>query len=111
MMASGGALQLVDYIVFGITLSISLGIGFYYSLSGGRQKTTDEYLMGDRQMRPLPVCLSYTGEPRFQNSLLNMILFTFNLLIDLHYTLAIVAKLSLAKTLASLQLGLAEVVL
>ena len=29
-----------DYVVFGVTVFISLSIGVYYALSGGRQKTT-----------------------------------------------------------------------
>ncbi|KAK3095118.1 hypothetical protein FSP39_010525 [Pinctada imbricata] len=47
-----------DYCVFGVTIIISLGIGIYYALSGGRQKTTSEYLVGNRQMKILPVALS-----------------------------------------------------
>ena len=47
-----------DYCVFGVTIVVSLGIGLYYALSGGRQKTTSEYLVGNRQMKILPVALS-----------------------------------------------------
>ncbi len=49
-----------DYAVFGVTLVISLCIGIFHSMTGGRQKTTDEYLMGNRKMKVLPVTLSFT---------------------------------------------------
>jgi len=47
-----------DYVVFGVTVFISLSIGVYYALSGGRQKTTAEYLVGGRAMSFLPVAIS-----------------------------------------------------
>ncbi|XP_007561874.1 sodium-dependent multivitamin transporter isoform X1 [Poecilia formosa] len=48
----------VDYVVFALLLAASVGIGLYYALSGGRQRTTQEFLMADRSMRCLPVSLS-----------------------------------------------------
>ncbi|KAK3589686.1 hypothetical protein CHS0354_015192 [Potamilus streckersoni] len=48
----------VDYIIFGITIVVSLGIGIYYALSGGKQRTTSEYLVGNRRMAVLPVAIS-----------------------------------------------------
>ncbi|KAK3589680.1 hypothetical protein CHS0354_015186 [Potamilus streckersoni] len=48
----------VDYIIFGITLVVSLGIGIYYAISGGKQRTTSEYLVGNRRMAVLPVAIS-----------------------------------------------------
>ena len=47
-----------DFVIFVITVAISVGIGLYYALSGGKQKTTAEYLVGNRQMSVLPVALS-----------------------------------------------------
>ena len=47
-----------DYVIFGITLAISLGIGVYYALSGGKQKTTKEYHLADRGMSSFPVAIS-----------------------------------------------------
>jgi sodium-dependent multivitamin transporter 6 len=35
-----------------------MGIGLYYALSGGRQRTTQEFLLADRSMSCLPVSLS-----------------------------------------------------
>ncbi|XP_039992480.1 solute carrier family 5 member 6 [Xiphias gladius] len=48
----------VDYVIFAVLLAASLGIGMYYALSGGRQRTTQEFLLADRSMSCLPVSLS-----------------------------------------------------
>ena len=50
-------LHTADYAVMGGFLVISLGIGVYYGLFK-KQRTTEEYLMGNRQMQILPVALS-----------------------------------------------------
>ncbi|XP_071086332.1 sodium-coupled monocarboxylate transporter 1-like [Haliotis cracherodii] len=50
--------HIVDYVVFGATILISLGIGLYFALSGGRQRTTSEFLVGGRAMKFLPVAVS-----------------------------------------------------
>lgn len=47
-----------DYLVVGAMLLVSGGIGVFFRFSGGRQKTTSEYLMGGRDMAMLPVILS-----------------------------------------------------
>ncbi|KAM9355881.1 solute carrier family 5 member 6 isoform 2-T5 [Pholidichthys leucotaenia] len=48
----------VDYVIFAALLAASVGIGLYYAFSGGRQRTTQEFLMADRSMSCLPVSLS-----------------------------------------------------
>uniref|UniRef100_A0A671MNU2 Sodium-dependent multivitamin transporter n=1 Tax=Sinocyclocheilus anshuiensis TaxID=1608454 RepID=A0A671MNU2_9TELE len=48
----------VDYVIFVMLLVASAGIGLYYAFSGGRQRTTQEFLLADRSMRCLPVSLS-----------------------------------------------------
>jgi len=48
----------LDYIVFACMLLISSGIGLYYGCSGGKQKTTKEYLMADRSMKSWPIAIS-----------------------------------------------------
>uniref|UniRef100_A0AAX7SS06 Solute carrier family 5 member 6 n=1 Tax=Astatotilapia calliptera TaxID=8154 RepID=A0AAX7SS06_ASTCA len=48
----------IDYVIFAVLLAASMGIGLYYALSGGRQRTTQEFLMADRSMGCLPVSLS-----------------------------------------------------
>nr|XP_029727511.1 putative sodium-dependent multivitamin transporter isoform X2 [Aedes albopictus] len=47
-----------DYVVFIAMLLISAGIGVYYRFSGGKQKTTTEYLLADRNMSIWPVSFS-----------------------------------------------------
>lgn len=47
-----------DYVLFAIMLVISAGIGIYSACSGDRQRTTDEYLLGNRQMHVVPVAMS-----------------------------------------------------
>ena len=70
-------LTLIDYTVFSASLLIagnqmllklimslvmlcyfSVLIGVYYSLTGGRQQTNAEYLLGNRQMTIFPVSIS-----------------------------------------------------
>lgn len=48
----------IDYIVFGLFLLVSMSVGVYFSVSGGKQRTTNEYIMGNRQMRTLPTAVS-----------------------------------------------------
>ena len=47
-----------DYVIFAATLIVSLGIGIYSAFSGGKQKTTKEYLTANRSLGTLPVALS-----------------------------------------------------
>ncbi|XP_022090137.1 sodium-coupled monocarboxylate transporter 1-like [Acanthaster planci] len=47
-----------DYVVFGCMLLISLSIGIYYGCTGGKQRTTAEFLLADRSMNPIPVAMS-----------------------------------------------------
>ena len=47
-----------DYVVFAITIVISLGIGLYFGVFGSRQKTTSEYFMGNRKLYVIPVMMS-----------------------------------------------------
>ena len=47
-----------DYLLFVITLAISLGIGVFYACTGGKQRSTSEYLLADRRLHPVAVSLS-----------------------------------------------------
>ena len=47
-----------EYVIFGATLLISLGIGIYNALTGNKGKTANEYLMANRQLGILPVAFS-----------------------------------------------------
>ena len=48
----------VDYVVFAAMLLVSAAIGIFYGCLGGKQKTTKEYLLGDRNMLTWPVAFS-----------------------------------------------------
>ncbi|KAK2167768.1 hypothetical protein LSH36_24g06030 [Paralvinella palmiformis] len=50
--------SIVDYVVFALVVMISLTIGLYHAFTGGKQRTPGEYLMGNRNLRTLPVAMS-----------------------------------------------------
>lgn len=46
-----------DYVVIAIMMLISSGIGIYYWLTGGKQKSTEEYFVANRSMQVAPVAI------------------------------------------------------
>ena len=50
-MADRKELHYADYIVFVCVLVLSMGVGLYYAMTGGKQRTTSEFLMGDRTLK------------------------------------------------------------
>ena len=48
----------VDYIVFVIMLCTSAGIGVYFGFFSKSKNTTDEYLMGSKKMKTIPIAIS-----------------------------------------------------
>jgi len=48
-----------DYLVLFGFLAISLGIGIYHSLTGGRQRTIAEFIMANRRLRVIPTAISF----------------------------------------------------
>ncbi|XP_068144996.1 putative sodium-dependent multivitamin transporter [Drosophila tropicalis] len=58
MPASGGTFDAWDTAVLASILVISALIGIYYRYTGGKQKTTKEYLMADQSMTTFPVSFS-----------------------------------------------------
>ncbi|KAK0061081.1 sodium-coupled monocarboxylate transporter 1 [Biomphalaria pfeifferi] len=60
--------HVADFVVFALTIVISVGIGIYYAFSGGRQKTTSEYLVGGRTMNFIPVAISLMAS--FESSIM-----------------------------------------
>ena len=49
--------HVLDYVLMVAFLVVSMGIGVYYGFVKG-QRTTEEYLLGNRQMQLVPVALS-----------------------------------------------------
>ncbi|KAK7457988.1 hypothetical protein BaRGS_00039133 [Batillaria attramentaria] len=56
--SSKATLGAVDYAVLGVTLLVSLSIGCYFALTGGRQRSQAEYLLAGGTLSFWPVCLS-----------------------------------------------------
>ncbi|OAD54198.1 Putative sodium-dependent multivitamin transporter [Eufriesea mexicana] len=50
-------LEVADYAVIVVTMIISSAIGVYYRLTGGKQRSTEEYFMANRTMRVAPVAI------------------------------------------------------
>lgn len=50
--------HIVDYCLFAGVLIVSFAIGIYHAFTGGRQRSPNEILVGNRNMKTLPVALS-----------------------------------------------------
>ena len=61
----------LDYIVFSISIFISLSIGIYYAISKKKSGTTEEYLMGGRQMSMVPVTISLVRFSKMEKKVFN----------------------------------------
>ena len=48
--ADMASLHWLDVFILGIFLLISIGIGVYHALTGGRQRTTAEFIMANRKL-------------------------------------------------------------
>ncbi|XP_078082198.1 sodium-coupled monocarboxylate transporter 1-like [Mustelus asterias] len=59
-MSVKNVLQVWDYVVFAAMLVVSTAIGLYFAFRPGRTKggTTDEFLIGNRQISAFPIALS-----------------------------------------------------
>lgn len=66
--STGYTFGVTDYTVFGLLILVSVGIGIFFACYGKGQRTTLNYFLGDRNLRVLPVALSYVVT--FQSSLL-----------------------------------------
>lgn len=54
----GSYLVWPDYLILVSFLVISLGIGVYHSLTGGKQRTTAEFIMANRRLKVIPTTIS-----------------------------------------------------
>ena len=52
------SLHWLDVMILGIFLLISIGIGIYHALTGGRQRTTAEFIMANRKLQVIPTVIS-----------------------------------------------------
>ncbi|XP_077866780.1 sodium-coupled monocarboxylate transporter 1-like [Saccoglossus kowalevskii] len=53
--------SIADYVIFGLLLLVSASIGIWHACTGGKQRTTGEFLMANRMMGPIPVACSLTA--------------------------------------------------
>ncbi|ELT88103.1 hypothetical protein CAPTEDRAFT_139224 [Capitella teleta] len=51
-------LHWADYLIFAFFLLASLAIGVYHAFSGNKQRTTQEFIMADRNLKVLPTVIS-----------------------------------------------------
>ena len=51
-------MQWPDYVILAAFLVISLVIGVYHSMTGGKQRTTEEFIMANRKLGIIPTALS-----------------------------------------------------
>ncbi|XP_048467975.1 sodium-coupled monocarboxylate transporter 1-like isoform X2 [Rhincodon typus] len=56
-----GEFTVWDYVVFVIMLLISVSIGVYHAIKARGQQSNSQFLLGDRQLRALPVAMSLTA--------------------------------------------------
>lgn len=56
--AVAGNFHAIDYLVFGALLMLSVSIGVYFGFFDGTEQTTEEYLLGGRKMKTIPVAIS-----------------------------------------------------
>lgn len=55
---SGHYFSVIDYGVFGFMLLVSASIGVYFGYFDKREQTTEEYLLGGRKMKTIPIAIS-----------------------------------------------------
>ena len=81
------SLHVADYCIFGTVLFISLAIGIYHALTGEKQKTKSEYLMGNHHMSLLPVSISMTVSIISANTILGVPAEMYSYGIDYFFTI------------------------
>lgn len=52
------AFSIIDYTMFGLMLAFSAIIGFYYAFKDRSRNTTDQFLLGGRNLKSFPVAMS-----------------------------------------------------
>lgn len=55
---SGNYFSAIDYGVFGVMLCVSASIGVYFGYFDKKEQTTEEYLLGGRKMKTIPIAIS-----------------------------------------------------
>ncbi|XP_024126035.1 sodium-coupled monocarboxylate transporter 1 [Oryzias melastigma] len=64
MVGTGGPVatfSVWDYVVFAVTIVGAAGIGLFQAIRGRKESSSDEFLLGGRQMTAVPVAMSLTA--------------------------------------------------
>ena len=51
-------LSSIDYTIFAMMLTVSTAIGVYFGYFDGQEKTAEEYLLGGKNMKVIPIAIS-----------------------------------------------------
>lgn len=57
-MASLSDLHIADFVLFALTLLVSLAVGIYHGFRRNKQQTTEDFLLGGRNLQAVPVAIS-----------------------------------------------------
>src|SRR5688572_1448340 len=91
-----------DYLILVAFLVISVGIGVYHSATGGRQKTTSEFIMANRSLKVLPTAVSLLVSFQSAVTILGMTAEMYSygshfiILMAISFTLAIILTMQVA---------------
>ncbi|XP_053400558.1 sodium-coupled monocarboxylate transporter 1-like [Mercenaria mercenaria] len=58
----------IDYVVFGALIMVSIAIGIFFAIKDKKRNTSFNYFLGDRNMKTIPVALSFVVT--FQSSIM-----------------------------------------
>lgn len=88
---------IVDYVIFGLTLSLSAAIGVYFGCFGSKQNTAKEYLYGKGTLKAVPIGLSL-----YSRYLMTNILYFYFLLTLFFYQHSAVSVITILGTPAEI---------
>ncbi|KAK2187086.1 hypothetical protein NP493_179g00021 [Ridgeia piscesae] len=91
----------LDYAIFLALLVVSLGIGVYHGCTGGRQKTTAEFLLANRNLKVIPTVISLLVSFQSAILILGMVaeMYTFGITFWPTYVLSVSISLVIVERL------------
>ena len=91
----------LDYAIFLALLVVSLGIGVYHGCTGGRQKTTAEFLLANRNLKVIPTVISLMVSFQSAILILGMVaeMYTFGITFWPMYVLSVTISLVIVERL------------
>ena len=91
----------LDYAIFVALLVVSLGIGVYHGCTGGRQKTTAEFLVANRNLKVIPTVISLLVSYQSAIIVLGMVaeMYTFGITFWPTYVLSVAISMVIVERL------------